>query len=87
MGEGDFLKRSAESSFCQNYVAGVTTCSLSTNSELLLETAGDTFQQEFRVGGEAAGRNAGDIVLAKAAFGASFEKVSFTHKQVQVERG
>jgi hypothetical protein len=45
MGEGDFLKRSAESSFCQNYVVGVTTCSLSTNSELLLETAGDTFQQ------------------------------------------
>lgn len=45
MGQGDFLKRSAENNFCRNYVAGATTCSLSTNSELLLETAGDTFQQ------------------------------------------
>jgi hypothetical protein len=47
----------------------------------LLKSIASGFQQEFRVGGETAGRNAGDIVLAKAAFGASFEKVSFTHKQ------
>lgn len=44
MGDGDFLKRSAETSLCRRYIAGATPCTLVTNSELLLETVDDTFE-------------------------------------------
>jgi hypothetical protein len=52
----------------------------------LLKSIASGFKQEFRVGGETAGRSAGDIVPTKVVFGASFEKVSLAHKQLKSNR-
>lgn len=50
----DFLHRNVETKLCAHFIAAGAVCSLSTNSEHVLEAAGNTFQRaEFSLGGVA----------------------------------